>query len=567
MSKRLDYAALILLALALSSCEKNLSSNRLRQITKSSEQAVYKLEIEAVGNGGRSIATAFGISADGLVVTNAHAMVGVKSATARAFNGASFEVIGISAIDKNADLAILKLRGTSFPFLKLGSELIPENGSEIAVIGSPLGLSHTLTKGVISAHRGEGEGLSYQISAAISPGSSGSPVFDVDGNVVAVAKSGVKDGDSLNFAIPIKFLVAMINSDQTSGPPTPFDSIELQTASFLEDPECILLLEKSRGPVNSEMLKLAISLAEKYPNVSIAHALLAEIYDMLAFKEESIKSLLKAIDLQPENAKYWLDLGAVLKYSGEKNRDLAKKAFTECIKLDPLNIEAFMGLGEVMSFSDSLADRLTGVEFMKEGLKIDPDLDRFNWITFRIEWKTFFGGLEIWSSPSIGITDPEKLKMWEEVEAYKRKLHYDKRNELIGNWETMIREEFSHSSEAWLSLAWFCRDELRDEGRTREYYERAAKLAIEDFEADSDPLHEIDSVQVGERSHQVSDNQADARKKRNNWRNQVLIEYGKVLLSNSNRDRAIELFDLVLSRSQEEKYLEQVEEILKTGAR
>jgi hypothetical protein len=96
------------------------------------------------------------------------------------------------------------------------------------VIGNPEGLEGTVTEGIISAFREGGDII--QITAAISPGSSGSPVLDDDGNVIGVATATYKEGQNLNFAIStnaiqrgIKSLLAKSEggSSQTAQTPAP----------------------------------------------------------------------------------------------------------------------------------------------------------------------------------------------------------------------------------------------------------------------------------------------------------------------------------------------------------
>jgi Trypsin-like peptidase domain len=100
----------------------------------------------------------------------------------------------------NTDLAVLSVATTNHPYLQLCKSPGVE-GQSILVIGNPEGLQGTVTTGIISAIRST-ESL-FQISAPISPGSSGSPVLDADsGMVIGVVVSFYKEGQNLNFAIP-----------------------------------------------------------------------------------------------------------------------------------------------------------------------------------------------------------------------------------------------------------------------------------------------------------------------------------------------------------------------------
>lgn len=148
---------------------------------------------------------------NGAVATCYHVIKGCAHVTAVAAGGAKLSLDRVVAMDEGADLAIL---GSSAPdrgaFFKNCVELRffqtdgsgdPAIGDPLCVIGSPLGLDQTLTEGLLSARRTEGGIILLQLSAAISPGSSGSPVFDKHGNVVGVVKAFMRDSQLLNFAV------------------------------------------------------------------------------------------------------------------------------------------------------------------------------------------------------------------------------------------------------------------------------------------------------------------------------------------------------------------------------
>ncbi len=171
---------------------------------------------EALGSG-------FFVSPDGWIVTNHHVVEGASRVTAKLADGGVRDVTGIYLDDAKHDIAILQVEhgSSDTPALELGSSHGLKPGDEIAVIGSPHGLSGTLSTGIISALRDRGPDLDpvdpkavqswgLQITAAISPGSSGSPVLDRSGQVVGVAVGQLAVGQSLNFAIPVDVVTAML---------------------------------------------------------------------------------------------------------------------------------------------------------------------------------------------------------------------------------------------------------------------------------------------------------------------------------------------------------------------
>lgn len=110
-----------------------------------------------------------------------------------------------------------QLKGKGLPTVRLAPEHSGKLGESVVVIGSPKGLETTVSDGIVSSIREEGEVL--QITAPISPGSSGSPVFNSKGEVIGVATFTVKDGQNLNFAIPVKFVHGLYR-EHTASPKT-----------------------------------------------------------------------------------------------------------------------------------------------------------------------------------------------------------------------------------------------------------------------------------------------------------------------------------------------------------
>src|SRR5215203_2551001 len=138
------------------------------------------------------------------IVTNRHVLEGAYSAEVHSSGGTVFPVKGVLAVDAEGDIALLKIDAPAPPVRPLPlDKTSPQEGESIVVIGNPLGLEGSVTNGIVSAVRDiPSFGRIIQITAAISPGSSGSPVINMRGEVVGVATLQLADGQSLNFAVP-----------------------------------------------------------------------------------------------------------------------------------------------------------------------------------------------------------------------------------------------------------------------------------------------------------------------------------------------------------------------------
>jgi len=206
----MKYVAAVLLLVAAMSAQNASSTNKGRHLdvpTISREANGAIVSIVMSNKDGHPIAQGSGflISKDGHVVTNYHVIKSGTSAVVKLPNGTFFAVDGVLASDKNRDVAIIKAHGVDFRTLTLGDSDRLQVGEEVVAIGNPLSLESTVSNGIVSAIRTvEDEGGKFlQITAPISPGSSGGPLFNMAGEVVGITTSHLVGGQNLNFAIPI----------------------------------------------------------------------------------------------------------------------------------------------------------------------------------------------------------------------------------------------------------------------------------------------------------------------------------------------------------------------------
>ena len=156
----------------------------------------------------------FLISKDGRIVTNYHVIRSGTSAIVKLPDGAFFPVDGVLVADPEQDLAIIKAHGENFHTVELGDSNRVQVGDEVVAIGNPLSMESTVSDGIVSAIRAiDQEGGKFlQITAPISPGSSGGPLFNMEGQVVGITTMYLKGGENLNFAIPINALSHLLHS-------------------------------------------------------------------------------------------------------------------------------------------------------------------------------------------------------------------------------------------------------------------------------------------------------------------------------------------------------------------
>ncbi|WP_235578325.1 DegQ family serine endoprotease [Pseudorhodoferax sp. Leaf267] len=155
----------------------------------------------------RGVGSGFILTADGLIMTNAHVVEGAEEVLVTLTDKREFKAKLIGA-DKRTDVAVVKIEATGLPAVKLGDVGRLRVGEWVMAIGSPFGLENTVTAGIVSAkQRDTGDYLPFiQTDVAINPGNSGGPLINMRGEVVGInsqiySRSGGFMG--ISFAIPI----------------------------------------------------------------------------------------------------------------------------------------------------------------------------------------------------------------------------------------------------------------------------------------------------------------------------------------------------------------------------
>jgi len=169
----------------------------------------------------RGVGSGFILSADGLIMTNAHVVDGADEVLVTLTDKREFKARIVGA-DKRTDVAVVKIQATGLPAVKVGDVNRLRVGEWVMAIGSPFGLENTVTAGIVSAkQRDTGDYLSFiQTDVAINPGNSGGPLINMRGEVVGInsqiySRSGGFMG--ISFAIPIDEAVRVSEQLRTSG--------------------------------------------------------------------------------------------------------------------------------------------------------------------------------------------------------------------------------------------------------------------------------------------------------------------------------------------------------------
>ena len=236
-------AAAVLIALPCLAQKDGPKDNSISAAIERVDGAVVTLRA------GHAEGAGFLVNTAGNIVTNAHVVGKLKEVEVRLPNDKVARA-AVVATDARRDLAILKTGAPVNTSVQLGSAANLKPGAEVAALGAPLGLEHSVTKGIVSSRLRKMGGQEYlQIDAALNPGNSGGPVIDSRGCVVGVSTFMGKNAENVGFAIPSETLARFLDENNVSYKVVPGDDLASAPQAAGADEE--------RGPSAPSGLPLA----------------------------------------------------------------------------------------------------------------------------------------------------------------------------------------------------------------------------------------------------------------------------------------------------------------------
>ncbi|HVQ39423.1 MAG TPA: trypsin-like peptidase domain-containing protein [Pyrinomonadaceae bacterium] len=344
-----------------------LSQDTLPELVRRIKPSAVAIETYDVRGEKLSRGSGFFVDVD-RVVTNRHVIDNAYRAEVHSSNGSTYPVKGVLAVDAEGDIALLKV---DVPLNQVRPLLLdktsPQEGESVVVIGNPFGLEGSVTNGIVSAVRDIPTfGRIIQITAPISPGSSGSPVVNMQGQVIGVATLQITGGQSINFAIPSERI-----SQLQSGPLLSLSDLVAASGrnkrakavqafrdglSFLSQDDCEKALPYFEKAVESDS------------NYAEAWAQTGFCREKLGRHAEAIEASKKAVSLRP-SAESYFNIG-LANYYLKNYRDAAEN-YRLAIRLDPYNAaDAHYALGLVYRDWGKPEDE---IQAYKQAIKLKPD--------------------------------------------------------------------------------------------------------------------------------------------------------------------------------------------------
>lgn len=187
------------------------SQSKLSELVQKCKPSVFVINTYDKDGNPLSLGTGFFIDPKGIALTNYHVFAGAKTASITTFNGNKYSVNNIIAQNKEMDIIkfSISLPQKTFPYLAL-AQIKPKEGEDVFVIGNPQGLEYSVSNGIVSSLRYDEQiGQTIQTTAPISHGNSGSPLINMNGEVIGIISFSLIEGQNLNFAISVANLFSL----------------------------------------------------------------------------------------------------------------------------------------------------------------------------------------------------------------------------------------------------------------------------------------------------------------------------------------------------------------------
>ena len=318
----------------------------------------------------------FLVSRNGHVATNLHVVQGAHDVTIRLHDGKMTPVRGVVGIDRDYDLAVLAIDGSEYEALPLSTQL-PEVGMRVYAIGNPQGLADTLSEGIVSGVLKTDEVRFIQTTAAISPGSSGGPLLSSAGVVVGITSASLREGQSLNLAVPANALRNLLNKTR---PPISLAQLNAaigddqhQRATIEDDPNALATAWKAiRARNYGEALRTLEQVPDTRRGLGFWMAA-GHVHFALENFGEARAAFAKAIAIDGNSAEALLMLALAYRLSGFRDFADPNESWNttnvlcrRVLAIDPTNAEANCILGITCVSADQ------AIGFLKTAATLDP---------------------------------------------------------------------------------------------------------------------------------------------------------------------------------------------------
>ena len=300
---------------------------------------------------------------DNLIATNYHVIEGAARGSAKLVGQFStYTIEDVTATDKTNDLALLKVTMSGIKPLPLGNSSDVKIGETVYVAGNPKGLEGTFSDGIISSRRDKYTKERLQMTAPISPGSSGGPVLNSKGEVIGISFMTLVGGQNLNFAIPSRYLTELLTESKPAKPLAEGNrSISAETYLTWGDTKFDLGDYKGAIADYDSAIHLKPDYAKAYYNRGLAKSELGQHFAAIADFDTAIR-------LKPDLAIAYYNRGTAKDNLGQHFAAIAD--FDTAIRLNPDDTGAYNNRGLAKY---NLGQHFAAIADFDTAIRLNPD--------------------------------------------------------------------------------------------------------------------------------------------------------------------------------------------------
>jgi tetratricopeptide (TPR) repeat protein len=333
-------------------------------IFKENNKAVVVIFAYHGGKKAISQGSGFVVRRDGIIITNYHVIS--KARIIKIKVGDKFlNVDSIISLDKENDIAILKVTAENLNAVKLGNLEKVEIGEKVYVIGSPEGLENTISDGILSGKREVAPNkIIIQITAPISHGSSGGPVFNKNGEVIGIATAFLKEGQNINFAIPLDVIRNKITSNKVAAiKKSQIENYENTPEYWVNRGNAYLSagMPREARDAFTKAIQLKLDYADAYFMRGVA-------YGDLGDHQKEIIDYSKAIQLKPDDAAAYFNRGVTYGDLGDHQKAIID--YSRAIELKPDDAVPYRARGAAYY---KLGDYKLAIKDLNKAIELKPD--------------------------------------------------------------------------------------------------------------------------------------------------------------------------------------------------
>jgi S1-C subfamily serine protease/Tfp pilus assembly protein PilF len=350
----LSWICCVIVVIAMSGRLEAITPNEVFKLASKSI-----LTVKAYDDKGKLLTSGSGVVLDreGGIVTNFHVIDG-SSRVVVIYADKEYPAT-LKNVDRARDICSLTAQGLNALPVSLGKSSDIEIGSQVYAIGFPMGVGLTFSKGIASGLKATSDGHYIQFTAPISPGSSGGGLFDEEARLIGIPTFFVNQGQLLNFALPIEWVIDLPKRDVAKSTE---DNGEHSDAGFHRK---MVTLEQKEDWI--AQIQLCERWTKEFPGSVRAWTLLGSAYANNGNFRKAVDAYRHVVQINPDSVQNWLELGLLYGKIGQRDKQI--ESYQQAVTNNPEHAVGWYKLAVAYQDADKFNDALAASQ---QVIRISP---------------------------------------------------------------------------------------------------------------------------------------------------------------------------------------------------